>query len=121
MSKESPILEKSFEFALIIIELYQKLQSQKEYVISKQLLRSGTSIGANVEEAGAGQSRKDFLSKMSIASKEARESRYWLKLLAKSKLTTIDVSKEIALIEELIRILTSIVKTTAQSLEKDRF
>jgi four helix bundle protein len=114
MANESPILDKSFDFALTIIEFYQKLQSEREYVLSKQLLRSGTSIGANVEEASAGQSRRDFLSKMSIASKEARESRYWLRLLAKSKLTAIDVSKELNLADELIRILTSIVKTTAQ-------
>ena len=70
---ESLIRKKSFEFALVIISLYRKLQEQREYVLSKQLLRSGTSIGANVEEACAGQSRRDFLAKMSIASKEARD------------------------------------------------
>ena len=69
---ESIIRQKSFEFALTIIELYKELQKNREYVISRQLLRSGTSIGANVEEVTAGQSRKDFLSKMAIASKEAR-------------------------------------------------
>lgn len=65
---ESIVQRKSFQFALDIIRLYQQLQEQKEYVISKQLLRSGTSIGANVEDAGAGQSRSDFISKMCIAS-----------------------------------------------------
>ena len=78
---ESLIQGKSFEFALSVIQLYQGLQAEREYVISKQLLRSGTSVGANVEEATAAQSRRDFLSKMSIASKEARETRYWLRLL----------------------------------------
>ena len=78
---ESIIQKKSFEFALEIIQLYCDLQNKREYVLSKQLLRSGTSIGANVEEASAGQSRRDFLSKMCIASKEARETKYWLRLL----------------------------------------
>ena len=68
---QSIIQKKSFEFALAIIRLYRELQDQHEYVLSRQLLRSGTSIGANVEEASVGQSRKDFLAKMSIASKEA--------------------------------------------------
>lgn len=76
---DNKILELSFSFSLQIIELYKKLQEKKEFVISKQVLRSGTSIGANVEEAIAAQSRKDFISKMAIASKEARETRYWLR------------------------------------------
>ncbi|HEX8227962.1 MAG TPA: four helix bundle protein [Chloroflexia bacterium] len=70
------VQQKSFDFALEIIELYCELRNQHEYVIAKQLLRSGTSIGANVEEALAGQSRNDFISKLSIARKEARETRY---------------------------------------------
>ena len=111
---DSIIQKKSFEFALVIVRLYQKLQEKREYVISKQLLRSGTSIGANVEEATAGQSRRDFLSKMSIASKEAREMHYWLRLLQASNLVDIDVSQELKHSDELIRILTSIVKTTGQ-------
>ena len=74
--KKSIIKEKSYEFALDIIELYKFLIKQNEYVMSKQLLKSGTSIGANVEEAIAGQSRKDFISKMSISLKEARETNY---------------------------------------------
>ncbi len=83
-------------------------------MISKQLLRSGTSIGANVEEASAGQSRKDFLAKMSITLKEAKETRYWLRLLRESHLVEIDVNHELALADELIRILSSIVKTTSE-------
>ena len=109
------IQKKSFEFALNIIRLYQQMQEQREYVLSKQLLRSGTSIGANVEEALAGQSRRDFLSKMSIASKEARETRYWLHLLQQSNLVEVDVLNYLKQIDEIIRILTPIVKTTGQT------
>ena len=113
---ESIIQNKSFAFALEIIQLYRKLQEQREYVISKQLLRSGTSIGANVEEASAGQSRKDFLAKMSIASKEARETQYWLRLLQASQIVNVDVNEQLNHVDELIRILTSIVKTTGENL-----
>jgi four helix bundle protein len=111
---ESIIQQKSFAFALRIIQLYRELQSQREFILSRQLLRSGTSIGANVEEASAGQSRRDFLAKMAVASKEARETRYWLKLLRESQLAAVDVSEELELVDELIRILTSIVKTTGE-------
>jgi len=83
MGNKNIIQEKSFEFALSIISLYRRLVIGKEYIISKQLLRSGTSIGANIEEAMAGQSKKDFTAKMAIASKEARETNYWLRLLEK--------------------------------------
>ena len=112
---ESIVRQKSFGFALEIISLYKQLSAEKEYILSKQLLRSGTSIGANIEEAVAVQSRRDFLAKMSIASKEARETRYWLVLLQQSKLTKLDLKPAIAKVEELIRILTSIVKTTAET------
>jgi four helix bundle protein len=85
---------------------------------SKQLLRSGTSIGANVvEEASGGQSRKDFLAKMYIAYKEARETKYWLRLLQYSQLVNIDLTKELSNVDEIIRILSSIVKTTEQSIK----
>ena len=77
--KENLIQDKTFDFALIIIEIYKKMIRKNEYVLSKQLLRSGTSIGANVEEALAGISKKDFIAKMSISSIEARETRYWLR------------------------------------------
>lgn len=113
----SLVQQKSFDFALRIIKLYTKLQAHREYVLSRQLLHSGTSIGANVTEATAGQSRRDFLAKMSIASKEARETKYWLELFKQSKLAPVDVSEELCDVEELIRILTSIVKTTGQTSE----
>lgn len=112
MKKENVILVKTFDFALSIIELYKIMVEQKEYVISKQLLRSGTSIGANVEEATAAISKKDFTAKMSISSKEARETRYWLRLLEKSKLVSVDLKKQLNDIEEIINILTAIVKTS---------
>lgn len=110
---ESIIQKKSFEFALEIVRLYRELQDRREYVLSKQLLRSGTSIGANVEEASAAQSRNDFLAKISIASKEARETKYWLRLLQEAKIVDIDTTSQLTYIDELIRILTSIVKTTS--------
>ena len=112
MKKENIILDKSFEFALQIIELYQQIVAEKEFILSKQLLRSGTSIGANIEEATAAISKKDFTAKMSIASKEARETRYWLRLLEKSKLVNIDFTKHLEGVEQIINILTAIVKTS---------
>lgn len=115
MKKENIIQTKSFEFALIIIKLYTQLVKEKEYVISKQLLRSGTSIGANIEEALAGFSKKDFLYKMSISSKEARETRYWLRLLKHSELSDINLTSYLQDIEQIINILTSIVKTTQEN------
>ena len=109
------IKEKSYQFALDVIRLYKALQVQNEYVLSKQLVRAGTSIGANVEEATAAQSRKDFIAKMSIASKEARETRYWLRVLKDSMICEkIDFSGSLKKSEELINLLTSIVKTTQQ-------
>ena len=111
MNKLNVVRDKSFEFALRIVEIYKYLRNdKKEYVLSKQLLRSGTSIGANIEESQAAQSRKDFISKMSIASKEARETHYWLRLLKTSEYIT----KEDLLqnCEELIRLLTAIVKSS---------
>ncbi len=113
--KRSIIKEKSFEFSLQIIELYKFLQSKKEYILSKQLLRSATSIGANVNEALAAESRADFIHKMAISSKEARESLYWLELLEKSQLADYNYSNEIESCKEIIKILTSIVKTTKDS------
>lgn len=112
MEKENVILTKSFDFALEVIDLYKKMIAQNEYVLSKQILRSGTSIGANIEEAMAGFSKKDFTHKMSISSKEARETKYWLRLIQHSKIVSINVENLLIQVEELIRILTSIVKTS---------
>ena len=85
MEKRNEILELSFEFALEIIEFSELLEGQKKYVIARQLLKSGTSIGANIREAQNAHSRKDFIAKCVIAMKEADESEYWLLLCQKSK------------------------------------
>ena len=114
MKTENKILEMTFDFSIKIIELFKILIQNKEFVIAKQLLRSGTSIGANVEEAIAAQSRRDFISKMSIASKEARETRYWLRLLDKSKLVDINYSTYLESVDHIVNILTKIVKTTSE-------
>ena len=113
--KDNLILNKSYKFSLQIIELYKYLTiTKREYVLSKQLLRSATSIGANINEAQAAISKKDFIAKMSISSKEARETMYWLMLLRDSQYldmrqkNIIDLFQEI---ESIIKILTSIVKT----------
>jgi len=83
--KENIIQDKSYKFALRVINLYKYLiQNKKEYILSKQILRSGTSIGANIEEAIGGYSEKDFIAKLSLAYKEARESKYWINLLIDS-------------------------------------
>jgi len=80
--KENVLLNKSFAFAIRVVNAYKYLiEEKKEYVISRQFLRSGTSIGANSEEAIGGQSKADFISKISIAYKEARETKYWIRLL----------------------------------------
>ncbi len=117
--KKSLIKEKSYKFALQIIALYKTLLKQNEFVLSKQLLKSGTSVGANVEEALAGQSRADFLAKMSIASKEARETNYWLRLLRDSEmLLKTQIEPLLAESEAITSILTAIVKTTQSSKQK---
>ena len=116
--KENLIQEKTFTFALEMITIYKNLQNEKEYVISKQLLRSGTSIGANVQEAGASPSRKDFAYKMAIASKEARETKCWLTLLYQSNLTNIPIDNYLPEIDSIINILTKIVKTATNNLNQ---
>ena len=115
----SVIREKSFDFAVRIVRLYQyQCHEHKEYVLSKQLLRAGTSIGANVNEAKHGQSRKDFLSKMNIALKEAVETEYWIRLLQKTDyLTTKQAESILHDCDEIIRILHAIVKTTKSDIE----
>ena len=111
--KPSLVKDKSYAFALRTIALAKWLKAQKEFEIAGQVLRSGTAIGSNVEEALAGISRADFIAKMSIASKEARETHYWLRLLHDSKV--VPESKILPLADEsleLVRMLTAIVKTS---------
>ena len=115
MNTENRILDLSFDFSLSVIELYKSLINQKEFIISKQLLKSATSIGANVEEANAAFSKKEFIAKMSIASKEVRETRYWLKLLDKSRLVDLNYVHYLESIEQIIKILTRIVKTSQEN------
>jgi four helix bundle protein len=110
--KQSLVKDKSYRFALEIIHLAHGLREQREFELARQVLRAGTSIGANVEESLAGVSRRDFVAKMGIASKEARETHYWLRLLRDSKTVTSErIDALIAEAEELLRMLTAIVKT----------
>ena len=117
--KENPLKEKSYAFALKIVATYKALQDeQREFVLSRQLLRSGTSIGANTEEAIGAQSKRDFLSKISIAYKEARETNYWLRLLRDSKLLEEEqANKLIADSEELNRMMGAIISTTKKNIK----
>ena len=121
MHKGNLIRDEAFSFALQIMDLAKTLRLEKEYELSSQLWRAGTSIGANVEEAQAGQSRADFLAKMTIASKEAREALYWLKLADKGKIIS---AEEIAPVREqcerIVRILTAIVKTGRESKDQSK-
>jgi four helix bundle protein len=118
MKQENLILEKSYVFALRIIKLYQYLVRKNEFVLSKQILRSGTSIGANVEEAVGCQSARDFFAKFSIVYKEARETHYWIRLLRDT--AYIDKRQAASLLEDcerLLRIIGSIQKTLKSKLK----
>ena len=112
---DSIIQDKSIKFAIRIVKLYKYLKEEKnEYVLSKQLVKSGTSVGANVSEAQRAQSKADFSAKMYIALKEAEESAYWILLLRESGFLTDKEFDSIGLdCEELIKILISITKTSA--------
>ena len=119
---DSNVERKSFLFSVRVVKLARYLQEEKrEYILSKQLIRAGTSIGANIVEAQQAQSRADFISKLSIALKEAAETDYWLRLLnASDYLTELEYSSIIADCKELERMLTSIVKTTRSTPNKPR-
>ncbi|MCU1290306.1 MAG: four helix bundle protein [Acidobacteria bacterium] len=112
--KENVLLEKSFAFAVRVVNAYRYLvEEKKEFVLSKQFLRSGTSIGANSEEAIGGQSKADFVSKISIAYKEARETKYWIRLLnATNYLDDTQANSLLSDLEELLKIIGSIQITT---------
>lgn len=114
MMKEDNIIQsKSYDFAVRIVKVYQYLSSEKkEYVLSKQLLRCGTSIGANVEEAIGGQSSKDFFAKLTIAYKEARETHYWIRLLKDTHYLSNEQSESLLNdVTEILKIIGSIQKT----------
>ena len=111
--RDNLILRRSFDFAVMVVNYCLKMIEDKEYVISRQLMKCGTSVGANVEEAQGAISKAEFIAKMQIALKEARETNYWLRLIEKSNLKTYDgfdiLLKES---EDLRNILTSILKNS---------
>ena len=113
--KENIIVQKSYAFALQIVQLFKSLVEKKEFVLSKQILRSGTSIGANIHEAVASESKRDFVHKLGIAVKEARETSYWLNLLKDGKfITQEEFNKLNKLCNELVKILNSIILATKE-------
>ena len=118
--KESLIKEKSFQFAIRTVKMYSHLkEAKKEYVMSKQVLRSGTSIGANIREALNGESKADFIHKLAIAQKEADETLYWLELLKATEF--IDETAFISIhgdCSELMKMIRSIIITSKQNLKK---
>ncbi len=112
-NEENALKQKSYSFALEVVKACKELQAEKEFILSKQLLRSGTAIGALVEEANQAESKADFIHKLSIANNEANETQYWIRLLIDSKI--IDEVKGESLLDysvELIKILTASIKTS---------
>ena len=116
--KENIIKNKSFDFAIRVVKLYQYLQTEKkEYVLSKQLLRSGTSVGAMVREAEHSESKADFIHKLTIAQKEINETLYWLELLNATEYLSIKQFESInSDAIEIIKLITSIIKTTKSNI-----
>lgn len=108
---KNPILRLSFDFSLMVIEYCEKLEAEKRYVIARQLLKSGTSIGANAMEAQNGESKADFIHKMKIAAKEAEESQYWLWLCQHAE-NYPDCKKLIDKLEEINKVLGKILATS---------
>jgi four helix bundle protein len=117
MKTENIIQNKTFDFALKIIKLSKTLKENNETILANQILRCGTSIGANIEEAIGGSSIRDFLSKCTIAYKEARETKYWLRLIDGSK-PEINIKGLHADIDEITKILSSIILSTKMKLNK---
>lgn len=119
MKKPNIIKEKSLEFAIQVVNLAKHLQSQKEFVLSKQLLRSGTAIGALVREAEQAESKKDFIHKLAIALKESSETDYWLEILVRTDYITKDKFLEFQHgNHELLKLLTSIIITSKSRIIK---
>ena len=118
MKRDSVVFEKSRAFALRVIKLYNYMKSEhSEYVLSKQLLRSATSVGANINEAIYGNSKADFISKLHISLKETGESIYWLTLLKRTNLIDYDFDKLLSLAEEIKRMLIASLNTAKSSQE----
>jgi four helix bundle protein len=119
MEKENALKNKSYQFAIKILRFNKFLvEVKREFVIAKQVLRSGTSIGAMVEEANQAESKADFIHKLSVANKEANETHYWLRLLRDSEVDTNEVIPLINDCEELLKLLTAIIKSTKANLTK---
>ncbi len=117
--RENVLKDKSYQFAVRTIHFYKFLvENKKEFTIAKQILRSGTSIGANVEEANQAESKADFIHKLSIANKEANETHYWLRLLIDTDIVSKDHVSLRNDCEELMRLLTAIIKSTKSNLKK---
>jgi four helix bundle protein len=116
MEKQNIILDKSIEFALKIIEYTEKLETGRKYIIANQLLRSGTSIGANVREAQSAESKADFIHKLKIADKETNETEYWLILCENSK-NYPNPNELIDLLKDIKNILSKIIITTKQNIK----
>jgi four helix bundle protein len=117
MNKENPVLDKSFRFALDIMDFSELLDENKKFVLSKQLLRSGTSIGANIREAQSSESRQDFIHKFKIAAKEAEETEYWLLLCKHSPNYPTD-EKLSENLTELKKLITSIIYSSKQGIKQ---
>ena len=118
MARDNVVRERSFDFAAAAIRLRRELNAQREFDLSRQMVRAATSVGANIEEALAGHSRRDFAARMTIASKEAREALYWLRLIREAELLPeTSVNPMIAAADELVRLLTAIVKTSRRNEE----
>ena len=119
--KNNPLLYKSFLLALEIIKLYKYLTEEKhEYIMSKQLLKAGTSVGANSNEAVVGQSKRDFVAKLGIARKEGYETKYWLDLLRFSEYLTYNQTKRAYdLLEECMKLICSSINTSKQNINKE--
>ena len=116
---QSVLYDKSFEFAVLVVDTAKKLMNRRLYVLSNQILRSGTAIGANLAEAQYAQSKPDFVSKASIALKEASETKYWLKLFEATGDIGLDEAEMlIDKVDELIRMLTSSIKTAKINMDK---
>lgn len=121
MAKENIVRDKSFKFSVRVVKLYQYLQAEKkEFILSKQLLRSGTSVGAMVREAEHAETKADFKHKMGIAQKEINETIYWLELLKETDYLTSEQFESICLdATEIIKLITSIIKTTKTNINQN--
>jgi len=113
--KRNPIKDQSFELSIMAIKIYRKMKIQREYIISKQLLRSSTSNGANIHEACAAESKKDFIHKLSISLKEARETEYWIQLIDHSKIVTLNTEEFKVKLNAVVALLVSSIKTSKKN------